>query len=63
MVKKSQTMLKYILKRILFMIPVLLLTLSATFVLTQLMAADPVLNKLGFPIDLEDLERERQRIG
>ncbi|MFX0048158.1 MAG: ABC transporter permease [Candidatus Hermodarchaeota archaeon] len=63
MVKKSQTMLKYILKRILFMIPVLLLTLSATFVLTQLMAADPVLNKLGWPIDFEDLERERQRIG
>jgi len=56
-------MLKYILKRILFMIPVLLLTLSATFILTQLMAADPVLNKLGFPIDFKALEREKQRIG
>jgi len=63
MVKKSKSMLKYIIKRILFMIPVLLLTLSITFVLTQLMATDPTLNKLGFPIDLEALEREKQRIG
>jgi len=45
------------------MIPVLLSVLAVTFLLTQLMASDPVLNKLGFPIDFEDLERERQRIG
>ena len=60
---KSQNMIKYIIKRIILMIPMLFLVLSITFILTQMMAADPVLNKLGFPIELELIEQERQRIG
>ncbi|MFW9952551.1 MAG: ABC transporter permease [Candidatus Thorarchaeota archaeon] len=59
---KTQNMIKYIVKRILLMIPMLILVLIATFLLSQLMFGDPVLNKMGM-LDQEILEAERIRIG
>jgi len=55
-------MVKYIIKRILIMIPMLIFVLIITFLLSQMMAIDPVLNRVGF-LDPEVLELERQRVG
>ncbi|MEE9573938.1 MAG: ABC transporter permease [Candidatus Neomarinimicrobiota bacterium] len=56
-------MAKYIVRRIIFMIPMLILTLITTFILSRLMFADPVLNKLGLLPDPEIIEAERRRMG
>ena len=55
-------MVKYIVKRVLLMIPMLILALIISWVLSQLMFVDPVLNKMGM-LDIELLEAERIRIG
>jgi len=59
---QTQNMIKYIVKRILLMVPMLILVLITTFLLSQLMFTDPVLNKMGM-LDQEILEAERIRIG
>ena len=59
---QSQNMIKYIVKRVLLMIPMLILALIISWVLSQLMFVDPVLNKMGM-LDHEIIEAERIRIG
>ena len=60
---QTKNMITYIVKRILFMIPMLLLVLVITFILSRLMFGDPVLNKLGLLPDKEIIEAERRRMG
>lgn len=60
---KSKNMIRYVIKRILFMIPMLLLVLISTFIITHMMFGDPVLNKLGILTEPETLDAERIRMG
>ena len=60
---KTQNMIKYIIKRIILMIPILFLVLTITFLLTQFMAANPLLNKMGELVDMEYIQEELERIG
>ncbi|HDZ18578.1 MAG TPA: ABC transporter permease [archaeon] len=55
-------MVKYIIKRIIIMIPMLLIALIATWILSNMMTVDPILNRVGFA-DPTVLESERQRVG
>lgn len=59
---QPQNMIKYIVKRVLLMIPMLILVLIISWILSQLMFIDPVLNKMGM-LDFEIIEAERIRIG
>ncbi len=63
MSRKSQNMIKYIIKRMLLMIPMLIVVLIFTWVLTRLMSVNPVVNRIGFTMDRDVYERELQRIG
>lgn len=58
-----KNMVKYVIRRILFMIPMLIFTLVITFILARLMFTDPILNKLGMLPDQELIEAERRRMG
>jgi len=44
------------------MIPMLLIALIATWILSNMMTVDPILNRVGFA-DPSVLESERQRVG
>ena len=63
MARQAQNMIKYIIKRILIMIPMLFLVLIATFLLAQLMSVNPAVNKIGMVLDPEILEAELRRTG
>jgi len=63
MKRKSQNMFKYIIKRVLFMIPMLIAVLIFTWLLSHMMSVNPVVNKIGFTLDPEVYERELRRIG
>ena len=60
---QTKNMALYIVKRILFMVPMLFLVLIITFILSRMMFGDPVLNKLGLLPDPEIIEAERRRMG
>jgi len=60
--RQATNMVKYIIKRIIIMIPMLILALIATFVLSNMMTVDPILNRVGWA-DPVVLESERQRVG
>jgi len=63
MARQAQNMIKYIVKRVLVMFPMLILVLIATFLLAQLMSVNPVVNKIGMVLDPEILEAELRRTG
>ena len=60
---QTKNMALYIVKRVLFMVPMLFLVLIITFILSRMMFGDPVLNKLGLLPDPEIIEAERRRMG
>ena len=60
---QTKNMALYIVKRILFMVPMLFLVLIITFILSRMMFGDPVLNKLGLLPDPEIIEAEKRRMG
>ena len=62
MARQATNMVKYIIKRIIIMIPMLVLALIATWLLSHMMTVDPVLNRVGWA-DPVVLESERQRVG
>jgi len=62
MARKAKNMVKYIIKRIIIMFPMLLLALIVTWILSHMMLVDPTLNKIGFD-NPELLELERIRTG
>lgn len=57
------SMVKYIVKRLLTLLPVLFGVLTLTFVLSRLMPGDPVTAFLGDRFTPEDYEREFRRLG
>ncbi|MHA1729122.1 MAG: ABC transporter permease [Promethearchaeota archaeon] len=63
MAKQAQNMILFIIKRILLLIPMMLIVLTITFALSQAMLVNPVLNQLGFRLDSEVYEREIERMG
>ena len=62
MARQAKNMVKYIIKRIIIMFPMLLLALIVTWILSHMMLVDPILNKIGFD-NPELLELERIRTG
>jgi len=67
MAKQPKNMIKYIIKRILMMIPMLILVLTICWVLSYLMVeqnlVNPVAGRLGDTLDPDIIEAELQRIG
>ncbi len=63
MARKQTNMIKYIIKRILFMIPMLMAVLIVTFLLSQMMMADPSMSLLNIGMDEIALQRELDRLG
>jgi len=63
MKRKSQNMIKYVIKRVLFMVPMLIMVLIFTWLLSHMMSVNPVVNKIGFTLDPAVYERELRRIG
>ena len=63
MKRKSQNMIKYVIKRILFMIPMLIAVLIFTWLLSHMMSVNPVANKIGYTLDPAVYERELRKIG
>lgn len=60
---QTKNMITYIVRRVLFFIPMLFLVLAITFILSHMMFGDPVLNQLGLLPDPKILEAERRRMG
>jgi len=60
--RQATNMVKYIIKRILIMVPMLILVLIITWILSHMMTVDPVLNRVGIT-DPVVLELERRRVG
>ena len=63
MKRKSQNMIKYIIKRVLFMVPMLIAVLIFTWLLSHMMSINPIANKIGYSLDPDVYERELRRIG
>ena len=62
MARKATNMVKYIIKRIIIMLPMLIFALIMTWLLSHMMTVDPILNRVGY-LDPVVLESERLRIG
>jgi peptide/nickel transport system permease protein len=56
-------MIKYVIKRILLMIPILIIVLIFTWILSHLMPVAPVLNQMGAIFDRETVERYLEQHG
>ncbi len=67
MARQTQNMIKYIFKRVLLMFPILLIVLIVTFVLSRFMDVVPVIQRVGFNLDFNELQRlielEKIRMG
>ena len=63
MKRKSQNMIKYVIKRILLMVPMLIAVLIFTWLLSHMMSVNPYLNQLAGVMDRQVLERELRRVG
>ena len=62
MARQATNMVKYIIKRIIIMVPMLFLALISTWLLSHMMGVDPTLNRVGLT-DPDVLELERRRVG
>ena len=63
MAKQAKNMIKYIIKRILIMIPMLFFVLTFAFLLSLMMGRSPVTFSLDDLLEPEILEAELRRIG
>ncbi|MFX1376718.1 MAG: ABC transporter permease [Promethearchaeota archaeon] len=63
MAKRKTNMIKYIIKRILMMVPMLFLVLSFSWVLSHMMAVSPATNAILSDPDPDVLKAELERIG
>ncbi|MHA2008053.1 MAG: ABC transporter permease [Promethearchaeota archaeon] len=63
MARQAQNMIKYVLKRILLMVPILIAVLIFTWVLSHMMSVNPYLNKIGTVYDRETIERLLRQYG
>jgi peptide/nickel transport system permease protein len=60
--KKHTNMIKYIIKRIIIVFPMLIFSLIITFLLARMMLGSPILFRVGYD-NLELLESEMERVG
>ncbi|MFX1457261.1 MAG: ABC transporter permease [Promethearchaeota archaeon] len=63
MVKKKTNMIKYIIRRILMMIPMLILVLTFAWILSHMMTVSPITNKLSGLVDAQTIQAELERVG
>ena len=63
MARQARNMMKYVFRRILLMVPILLAVLIFTWIISHMMAVNPYLNKLAGVLDRDVLERELRRVG
>jgi len=63
MARQARNMMKYVFRRILLMVPILLAVLIFTWIISHMMAVNPYLNKLAGVMDRQALERELRRVG
>ena len=63
MAKQAQNMIMFIVKRILLLIPMVLIVLILTFFLSRAMLVSPELNKLGLQLEPDIYAREIERMG
>ena len=56
-------MIKIIVKRVLQLIPVLLITMSITFVITRVIPGNPAVSILGPQATAEDIAKMEERMG
>jgi peptide/nickel transport system permease protein len=63
MARQARNMMKYVFKRILLMVPILIAVLIFTWILSHMMAVSPEMNKLAGVLDRNVFERELRRIG
>ena len=63
MARQARNMMKYVVKRILLMVPILLAVLIFTWIISHMMAVNPYLNKLAGVMDRQAYEREMRRVG
>ncbi len=63
MARQARNMIKYVTRRILIMIPLLLSVLIFTWIISHMMAINPYLNKIGSVLDREVYEQELRRVG
>lgn len=63
MARQARNMMKYVFKRILLMVPILIAVLIFTWILSNMMSVNPYLNQLAGVLDRQVLERELRRVG
>jgi len=63
MARQAQNMVKYIIKRIMIMFPMLIAVLIFTWLLSHMMSVNPLANKLGQNMDPEVYMAEMRKIG
>lgn len=63
MARKAKNMVFYLIKRVLFIIPMLLLVLIVTWLISQTLVEDAVLNNMAGYVDPIVVEAERKRLG
>ncbi|MFW9865524.1 MAG: ABC transporter permease [Candidatus Thorarchaeota archaeon] len=64
MTRQAQNMIKYIIKRILLIFPMLLFVLIITWLLSHMMSVNPAVNRIGVAFtDPEVYRKEMERIG
>jgi len=63
MARQAQNMIKYVMKRILLMVPILIAVLIFTWVLSHMMSVNPYLNKIGTVYDRETIDRILRELG
>ena len=63
MARQAQNMIKYVIKRILIMVPILIAVLIFTWIIAHMMSVSPELNKIGTVYDRETIERLLRKMG
>ena len=63
MARQARNMMKYVFRRILLMVPILLAVLIFTWIISHMMSVNPYLNKLAGVMDRQVLEKELRRVG
>lgn len=64
MTRQAKNMIKYVIKRILLMLPILIAVLIFTWILSHMMAVNPIMNKVsGDPGNRALVQRELRRSG
>lgn len=63
MTRQAQNMIKYIIKRIMIIFPMLIAVLIVTWILSHMMSVNPLANRIGQTMDPEVYMAEMRRLG